>query len=246
MASDVMAFVKFRSGQVASLLKEGATLSGTFDELQTGGTGLNQVSGVSIGQAYSGQVAIAAHVICIKDGTSVAPSAGDGLCAAYFLGPDGKIICTVQGGGGATSGFQPLVKPVAMTTGVTFQAAAQAATDGVCKATLAVCTQDGTHDVFQATAVDATKTAMVNKDGSTIGQALDGKSISYAYATYNSTKGLNEDGAGVGAFFLEAADGTLKHMFPPCQGNGQDPVPWIPGYNTRVLQNDTLSVTGTT
>ena len=51
MASDIMGFVKFQDGSFASLVKEGATLSGTADELQTGGVGLNQVSGVSIGQA---------------------------------------------------------------------------------------------------------------------------------------------------------------------------------------------------
>ena len=246
MASDVMAFVKFRSGQVAYLVKEGATLSGTFDTIQTGGNKVNQTSGVDIGQAYTGQVAVAAHVIVIKDGTSTAPSAGDGLCAAYFQGPDGKIICTVNGGGGSTSGFQPLDKPVMMTTGVIFRAAAQAATDGLCKATLAVCCNDGTHDVFQATADDGGAVAMVNKDGSTIGQALSGKALKYAYATYNSTKGLNEDGAGVGAFYLEAADGTLKHMFPPSQGNGASPVPIIAGYNTPINQNDTLTVSGST
>ena len=118
MASDIMGFVKFQDGSFASLLKEGATLSGTADELQTGGVGLNQVSGVSIGQAYSGKVAIAAHIVCIKDGTSTAPSSGDGFSYGYFLGPDGKIICLVQGGGGSSSGLSPLSKPVRMQTGV--------------------------------------------------------------------------------------------------------------------------------
>jgi len=245
MASDMMAFVKFRSGKVASLLAEGATAK-TATELQTGGTGLNQVSGVSIGSAYQGEVAVAAQVICIKDGTSVAPSTGDGLCYAYFLGPNGKILVNAQGGGGATSGFNMLSSPVTMQTGIKFFAAYQAATDGASQASLAVCCTDGTCDVFTVLAVADTKTAMINKDSATIGQALAGKTIKYAYATYNSTKGLNEDGAGVGAFYLESADGQLKHMFPPCQGNGQDPVPWIMGYNTRVDQNDTLSVMGTT
>jgi len=245
MASDMMAFVKFSDGSIASLLAEGATAK-VATELQTGGVGLNQVSGVSIGQAYTGKVAVAATAICIKDGTSTAPSVGDGLCYAYFLGPDGKIVCNVQGGGGSTSGMPALYKPVQMTTGVKFFAAYQAATDGVSLGSLAVCCTDGTCDVFTGTAVDATKVSMVNKDGSTIGQALSNKSIAQAYATYNATKGLNEDGAGVGAFFLESAEGTLKHMFPPCQGNAQDPVPFIQGYNTRILQNDTLSLTGTT
>ena len=79
MASDIMGFVKFQDGSFASLVKEGATLSGTADELQTGGVGLNQVSGVSIGQAYSGKVAIAAHIGCIKDGTNTTPGTGNGF-----------------------------------------------------------------------------------------------------------------------------------------------------------------------
>jgi len=87
---------------------------------------------------------------------------------------------------------------------------------------------------------------MTNKDGSSIGQSLSGKVISKALATYNATKGLNEDGAGVGAFFIESAEGQLKHMFPPQQGNGDRPVPWLAGYGTRITQNDTLKLTATT
>jgi len=245
MASDIMGFVKFQDGSFASLLKEGATTA-TVTELQTGGTGLNQVSGVSIGQAYSGKIAVAAHIVCVKDGTSTAPSSGDGFAYGYFLGPDGKIICLVQGGGGSSSGMAPLSKPVRMQTGVTLQAAFGAAVDGVCLASLAVYCSDGTSDVFTGTGVDATAVSMTNKDGSTFGQALAGKKLIKAYATYNATKGLNEDGAGVGAFFHESAEGQLKMMFPPCQGNSQEPVPFIPCYNTIVLQNDTLTVTATT
>lgn len=244
MATDIMAFVKFRSGVCAPLQKLGAADNGTFEELTTGPQGaqqLNVVSGVSIGQAYSGEVAVAACVIAQKDA-----AATTGFSGAYFLGPDGKIICTVQGGGYSTSGFAPLAKPVVMQTGVTFQAASQDAQDGVAVATLAVYCTDGTADVFQATAVADTKTSMTNKDGSTFGQALAGKVIDSAYANYNSTKGLNEDGAGVGAFFHESSEGQLKMAFPPSRGLSAYPCPLIPGYGTRVLQNDTLSVTGTT
>ena len=235
----------FSDGTFASLLKEGAT-SATVTELTTGGTGLNQVSGVSIGQAYQGKTAIAVHISCMKDGTQTSPGSGDGFSHGYFLGPDGKIICVVQGGGGASSGLNPLSKPVRMQTGVTLQAAFVAATDGVVLGALSVYCTDGTSDVFTATGVDATATSMVNKDGSTIGQALAGKVISKGLATYNATKGLNEDGAGVGAFFIESAEGQLKMMFPPGQGNGSIPAPWIPAYGTRINQNDTLTITATT
>ena len=133
-----------------------------------------------------------------------------------------------------------------MQTGVTLQAGSVAATDGVVSAACAVYCSDGTSDVFRGTGVDATQVSMTNKDGATLGQALAGKKLIKAYATYNATKGLNEDGAGVGAFYLEAADGTLKHMFPPSQGNGASPIPYIAGYNTVIQQNDTLTVSGST
>jgi hypothetical protein len=245
MASDLYAIVKFSDGTVFSGVASSATAKQATN-IQTGGTGLNQVSGIDIGQAYTGKTAIAATILAIKDGTSVAPSSGDGFCYGYFLGPDGKIMCNVQGGGGATTGLPKLMKPVRMTTGVKLFGTYQAATDGVSLGSLSVACSDGTHDVFFVDAVDATKTAMVNKDGSTIGQALDGKVIAWTMATYNSSKGLNEDGAGVIGFYLESSEGQLKGMFPPCQGNGQGVVPWVTGYGTRVSQNDTLSIMGTT
>jgi len=244
MANDIQAFVKFSDGSIASLLAAGASTQ-TATEVQTGGTGLNQVSGVSIGSAFQGKTAVAVTVAVQGDAATVADPAL-GMMYAYFLGPDGKIITVAQGGGGATSGMNPLPKPVSMRTGVKFFAAYQASVDGVSVGSLAVCCTDGTADVFTALGVSDTKTAMVNKDSATIGQALAGKSIKYAYATYNSTKGLNEDGAGVGAFFLESSDGQLKHMFVPCKGNGEGPQPWISGYNTQIGQNDTLSIMATT
>ena len=243
MANDIMAFVKFSDGSIAALLAAGASAQ-TATELPTGGTGLNQVSGVSIGSAFQGKTAIAASVACQGDAATVADPAL-AMMYAYFLGPDGKIITLAQGGGGATSGMNPLARPVQMRTGVKFIAAFQASADGVNFGSLAVCCTDGTADVFSTLGIADTKTPMLNKDSATIGQALAGKTIKYAYATYNATKGLNEDGAGVGAFFMESSDGQLKHMFVPCKGLGEGPQPWIPGYNTQIGQNDTLSIMAT-
>ena len=243
MASDMYAFVKFSDGSVASMVASGATAK-TATELVTGGTGLNQVSGVSIGQAYSGKTAVAALVTCVKDATA-APQ--NSLCYAYFQSPQGVIMCPVNGGGNNVSGFEKLSKPVAMQTGITLVAAYQESTDGAAQASVAVVCASGKCDVFTILGVADTKTAMTNKDGSTIGQALSGEVIMKAYASYNSSKGLNEDGAGVSAFFIESAEGQLKHMLPPANGGaGQYPLPWIEGLGTRIEQNDTLSVTCTT
>jgi len=238
MATDIAGFVQFSDGSFASLLKEGATAE-TVTTLPTGGTGLNQVSGVEIGQAYQGKTAVAASVRVITD-----DAVTGAFCHAYFQGPDGKIIVPVQGGGYQATGVPALKKPVQMTTGVTLRAMFDAQADAVALASLAVYCSDGTSDNFSVKAVDATKTAMVNKDGNTIGQALQGKVLSCAYATYSATKGLNDNGSGVSAFFIESADGQLKFMFPPSAGvEGSDVVSYIsPPRGIPLAQNDTLSV----
>lgn len=238
MATDLAGFVQFSDGSFASLLAEGATAE-TITNLPTGGTGLNQISGVQIGQAYQGKTAVAASVRVITD-----DDVTGAFCHAYFQGPDGKIICPVEGGGFQATGVSSLKKPVAMTTGVTLRAMFDAATDAVALASLAVYCSDGTSDVFSVKAVDAQKTPMVNKDGSTLGQALESKIISSAYATYSAAKGLNDNGSGVSGFFIESADGQLKFMFPPTDGvDGHTLVPYItPAIGVRITQNDTLSV----
>ena len=238
MATDIMAFVQFSDGTFASLLKEGATAE-TVTSLPTGGTGLNQVSGVEIGQAYAGKIAVAAAIKVQTD------SAQTGAFSyGYFLGPDGKIMVPVQGTGFRGTGVAALKKPVRMAPGVTLQAAFDTSADAVALASLAVYCRDGTSDVFFVKAVDATKTAMVNKDGSTIGNALTGKTIQCAYATYSAQNGLNDNGDGVGGFYIESSDGQLKAMFPPANGAFDDElVPYISmPVGVRIMQNDTLSV----
>ena len=130
-----------------------------------------------------------------------------------------------------------------MTTGVTLQGCFDAQADAVALASLAVYCTSGQSDVFFVKAVDAVKTAMVNKDGSTIGQALDGQVLQKCYATYSASKGLNDNGAGVGGFYIEAADGQLKGIFPPINGISPPISPWmIPTRPIPLGQNDTLSV----
>ena len=238
MATDIAGFVQFSDGTFASLLKEGATAE-TVTTLPTGGTGLNQVSGVEIGQAYEGKTAVAASVRVITDAAVTGAFAH-----AYFQGPDGRIICPVQGGGYQASGVATLKKPVMMTTGVTLRATFDAQADAVALASLAVYCTDGTADNFSVKAVDATKTSMVNKDGSTIGQALTGKSIVCAYATYGSTKGLNDNGEGNGGFYIEKADGQLKMMHPPAVfASTNAMVPYVEyAKPVKIEQNDTLSI----
>ena len=69
-----------------------------------------------------------------------------------------------------------------------------------------------------------------------------GRTIKYAYATYAATNGLNDDGGGFGALYIQDAGGQLKMCFPPGSGKGQEPSPFIPGFGTTIRQNDVLYV----
>ena len=235
MATSVYGFVQFSDGSFASLA-DNSVSEVTSSEIVTGGTGLNQVAGVSIGTAFEGKVAIAASLLVQTD-TAVSGF----FCNGYFLGPDGKIQSIVQGHGTRGTGSYRLLKPVRMQTGVKLMATWDANADAVALASQAVYCSDGTCDVFTCTAVDATKVSMTNKDGATIGEALAGKTIVQSYGTYSATNGLNDNGAGVSGFYIESADGQLKYVLSPQPGlyrlnwgmEGSLAVP--------ISQNDTLS-----
>ena len=238
MATDIRAFVQFSDGTFATLLKEGATAE-SVTSLPTGGNGLAQVSGVEIGQAYTGKTAVAASIQVQTDSAQTGQ-----FIYGYFLGPDGKIVCPVQGGSFSSTGLPKLAKPVKMTTGLTLQACFDAQADAVGLAALAVYCACGTSDVFFVKAVADTKTAMVNKDGSTIGQALTDKKITRVYATYSATNGLNDDGGGNGGYYIESSDGQLKGMYPPSVSvNPGQMIPFVDlAVPVTISQNDTVSV----
>jgi len=239
MATDINAFVQFSDGTFGSLRKEGATAE-TVTNVQTGGVGLAQVTAVDIGQAFVGKTLIAASVQVQTDDATTGV-----FCHAYILGPDGKIRVPIQGGGYGAQGLPALKRPIVMEVGMTLQATFDAAADAATQlGSYVVYCADGCSDVFTAKGVDATKTAMLNKDGSTIGQALTGKAIVCAYATYGSTKGLNDNGEGNGGFYIERADGQLKVMHPPAVfASTNAMVPYVEyAKPIMVEQNDTLSI----
>ena len=238
MATDIMAFVKFSDGTMGSFLKEGATAE-TVTTLPPGGNGINQVSGVEIGQAYAGKVAIACQVVCQTDSAVTAAFA-----YGYFLDPQGKIMTVVEGGGAHSTGMPRLQKPVRMEPGITLNACFDTVADAVALASLSVCYTDGSADCYFVKSVADTATELVNKDGNGIGKSGVGKVIKCALATYSATNGLNDDGGGFGAFYVQSADGQLKMCFPPGKGKDEDGAGarWIPGYGTRIDQNDVLYV----
>ena len=236
MATAIAIYCRFSDGTFASLVNNSVS-ENTLTEIQTGGTGLAQVTGVSVGQAFVGKTMT--HAVA-KVSTE---DANTGCFAyAYLQSPDGKIAMLIQGGGDHVGQFPQLCRPVVMTTGMTAQARFDAQADAATQqASVAAYCTDGTSDVFTATAVDATKTAMLNKDGATIGQALSGKTIMKAYASYSSQFGLNESQEGNGAFYIESSEGQLKAMYPPSKVNAQE-LADFQIYPVRINQNDTLSV----
>ena len=220
MATDINAFGQFSDGTFGSFRKEGATAE-TVTNVQTGGVGLAQVSAVDIGQAYVGKTLVAMSVQVQTDDATTGV-----FCHAYILGPDGKIRVPIQGGGYGAQGLPKLKRPIVMEVGMTLQATFDAAADAA--------TQLGSYVVYCSDGCS----------GSTIGQALTGKSIVCAYATYGSTKGLNDNGEGNGGFYIERADGQLKMMHPPAVfASTNAMVPYVEyAQPVKIEQNDTLSI----
>ena len=240
MASNISVFLRFSDGTFGSLrstVTESSTAFGQYTEITTEGGDLNQTAGVSCGQAFPGKTCTHAFAKVATDSAQTGA-----FVAAYFENTDGSISVPIQGAGQPASEMPLLKKPVRMTTGVVCKAALQDVADAVQIATLAVYCASGKSDVFAALAVDDTPTAMVNPQGKTIGQALDGQVIQCAYATYAATNGLDDNDGGVNALYIENSAGVLKAMYPINKGNGESAVPYM-SYPVRIVQNDTLTVT---
>ena len=243
MASNISVFLRFSDGTFGSLrstVTESSTAFGQYTEITTEGGDLNQTSGVRAGPAFNGMTCTHAFAVCATDNATTAS-----LCSVYFEDTNGSIMVPIQGGGQGNSGFPPLKKPIRLSTGVVVKGALQDGADLVQVGTLAVYCVSGKSDVFAALGVDDTPTAMLNPQGKTIGQALDGQTISCAYATYAATNGLDDNDGGVNAFYIESAQGTLKAMYPPSRagnGRGNSGVEYM-SYPVKIVQNDTLSIT---
>lgn len=243
MATNVSVFISFSDGTF-TMLRDEISADATYEVSTDASGNLNITGDISVGQAYQGKTAVGA--VCKVQTDSATTGA---FAHGAFYGPDGSILCVIQGGGCKTSALPRLHKPVRMQTGVVCKVMWQAVSDAATNiGSLAVVCASGKADIFTGTGSDGANVSMTNKDGNTLGQALSGQVVSAAYATYPSTNGLADTGIaaadGIGAFFVEAADGTLKMMYPPAQasssadGNVAD---FIAG-SFRVDQNDTLTI----
>ena len=238
MASNISVFIKFSDGTF-TYLRDSVTLD-TLTEIQTDASGLLNITGdISLGQAYTGKVATHALAKVVTD------SAASGcFCYGAFYAPDGTVLCPIQGGGYQVTGLPALIKPVRMTTGVVCKAQAQAQADSVQIGAVAFYCASGYCDVLFGVAIDDTDVPMLNAQGATLGQSAAGQTIVGAYSTYGATYGLADTGIadGVGGFFAESSDGSLKMMYAPDKGLADSqPVPYQ-STPFRVDQHDTMTL----
>lgn len=203
-------------------------------------TGINQVAGVSAGQAYVGKTMTHA-VVSIS---TKASGAGAFMWGA-LKSPNGNFIVPIQGGGAHFGSLPALVRPVKMVVGLTAWAAWQQAADATAADVAFVgYTSDGYCDVLYCARTDGTAVELVNASGTTFGQSFSGKVLVCYYGTTGLNLGLNDAGSGVGYLFANSADGQLKGLVPACNTGGEAseticPLVKIP---IAVNQNDTLEV----
>ena len=238
MATGITIGVRFSDGSIAYLANADVTTGATGEEILTANQGgdLAQTANVSIGQAYTGKVATHAFATVATQNALTAR-----LLWANFRGPDGAVIVPIQGGGIQQAVMKPLYRPVTMTTGVVAFSAWQAASASApIIAACSVCSPSKC-DTFTVTAVDGANTELLNKDGATIGQSMNGITAEKFYANYPSTHGLNENLGGVSCLFVTASDGALKALIPTSEGSGVNDY-HVTEYPVRILQNDGLFV----
>jgi hypothetical protein len=237
MATGITILCRFTDGSFASLVNDDVTAGFTGEECKTGGTGLAQTSGISLGQAYANKQL--SH--CMGIVSTQNSAAGSGLWG-QIRNAQGTIVGVFPVGGQHMTDFYRLPRPISMKPGVVAWAAWQASSDSATLvAALQVLCSDGTCDVFGATMVDSTKTELVNKEGASIGQSLTSKTIVRAWGSYGGTLGISNQQGGNNFLYHERSDGQLAALYPAGDGSPNLTNWSIPTtFPVRVLQNDSV------
>jgi hypothetical protein len=235
MATGITVLCRFSDGSFASLVNTDVTAGFTGEEIQTGGTGLAQTSGVSVGNAYSNKALT--HVMGIVSTENAASGAG---LWGQVRNAQGTITAVFPVGGQHMTEFYKLPRAIAMRPGVVIWAAWQATSDAAnLVASISLLCSDGTCDVLGATMADATKTELVNKEGAGLGDCLPGRTIVRAWGAYGGTLGLSNSTGGNNFLYHERADGQLAGLFPAGDGSPNTQLVAIPTtFPVKVLQND--------
>ena len=238
MANSIQVSVLCASGRIASFGDNNVT-ERTTTTLQTSGTGLNQTSGVDLGNFLVGETIVAAFGT-VTAATTVADTVG--LMYLYIENADGSIAVPIEGGGNKASSMPKLCRPVRVQVGMLLKGALAITDATATDASLVAYCASGKTSVFTVAAVADTKTAIVDiTTGGTIGQSLAGQRIVKYYATFTNLYGINDDQGGNNFFYAESSQGQLKGTFFPKGVRGFGKVEMIDA-NIPILQNDTLSV----
>ena len=240
MATFINIYCRFSDGTFGLLVNSDVSGGATGEEIQTGGTGLAQVSGKSVGEAFVGKVMT--HAVAQVS----TQAAGTGaLLWAALKSPNGNYIMPIQGGGQHFGELPALKRPVKMMVGVQAWAAFKATADsGTQPASFVGYCSDGYTDILTVTAVDTTKTELTNANGATLGQSFAGRTLMCYYATYPGNFGVNEAGAGVSPIYMESSDGQLKGLIPAVNTGGDNSESITPFVEIPIgiSQNDGLFV----
>lgn len=238
MTTGITVGLRFSDGTIAYLQNDDVSAGATGAEILTANQGgdISQTGGVSAGQAYQSKVCTHAFfLVQTQNATTARP------LWANIRGSNGAIIVPISSGGllGAAE-FLPLYKPVRFQTGVVVHAAWAAASDSATLvASVDVCSP-AKCDNFTVTAVDGSNTELLNKDGATIGQSMQGVVAQEFWARYPGTLGLNENLGGISAIMVTSSDGAMKMLLPLCGSTmGNSPSARIP---VRINQNDSMVV----
>ena len=239
MANSIQVSVLCQSGRVAVFSDDNVSAK-TTTTLQTGGVGLNQTSGVDLGNFLVGETIIAAYGT-VQAATTV------GAFASYLLGfienPDGSIAVPIEGGGNNTSDMPMLCKPVRVTVGMLLKIQMDVSSTSTVSASVVAYCASGKTSVFNVQAGADARTAIVDiTTGGSIGQSLSNQRIVKYYATFDALYGANDAQDGLNFFFIESSQGQLKSTLFPTNAKGPQRTVLVE-CNIPIAQNDTLSVT---
>ena len=230
-AQSVNVYFQTQSGKAISLEDQSVT-DGTAQEITSGGSGLNLVAGVSLGQFAEGEV--------LTHGLGVFTDAG---VYAFILDPNGKIIMPISiSSDQGPCLVQPLCRPLRMVTGMTCQILSVDAGGASNPNTGAgfYCA-DGSVEYFTAQATNGSSVQFTSvQTGQSIGQTLSGKLIQKGFVNTSVLLDTAEV-TGFQGIPILSSEGYTKAIYGPVYAVGNQTYPQV--FPVRIMQNDTMQVT---
>jgi len=228
----VSAFFQTASGKALTLQNQSVT-DGTLTEIQSGGDGLNVVSGVSLGQYGAGET--------ITHGFAIAT---DCPVCAFIEDQNGKIIMPVVFANAASgvAGIVPLCAPVNLVTGMTFKVhTTDSGGSATPNAAFSAYCADGSAEVFTTSLTNGSTTQFSSVQTSqSIGQTLSGKTIMKGLTSTFADLDAAE-ATGFGGYSILSSDGYTKAVYAPSSVlYAQQAAQMFP---VRIAQNDTMQAT---